>query len=153
MAKLALILLLFSSLFAESYENTYARFAEVARFDEIIASSLDEKVLLESIEMQFNYSGISVNDDIKKNLVTIVQETLQEAKPEFEQYFFETYKKYFSQDDLLDLIAFYQTEVGDKLIELNIFLTQSSFKTSEDILSKYYPAMIEKIQKLLESTK
>lgn len=154
MARLAFLLALFSTLvFAESYKDAYNKFAESAQIQDIITAMLDEHLLMESLEAQLDYNNITLDKNTKEQLVSIIKETLKDAKVDFEKYIFSAYEEYFSQDDLLELMAFYDTEIGKKLSQFNVFINKNSVIESENILKHYFPKMTEKIEKLLESTK
>lgn len=158
LGRLALLFALFTTLvFAESYKDTYDRFAQYAGIDRQISIMLDEELLLEAFETQLQSYNIDISQDRKKGVVKIIKETLQKAKPDFEEYFFQLHKKHFSQDDLMELISFYQTDIGKKVMEFNISTVKAAAidgeETAENILGKYYPEMVEKIEELLQSTK
>ncbi len=156
MKKFAFFLALFLSLithsFAESYEETYARFAEVARLSEAFDSIINEQYLMQSLEQQATIMGAGFSKSIKAKLVGAIKEVFQNAKPEYDKYIFELYKKHYTQDDLIELIAFYSTPVGKKTIKLQDELTLQGTLESEKIIAKYRPIMIEKIREILESS-
>lgn len=156
MKKFAFFLALFLSLithsFAESYEETYARFAEVARLSEAFESIINEQYLMQSLEQQATIMGAGFSKNTKANLVGAIKEVFQNAKPEYDKYIFELYKKHYTQDDLIELIAFYSTPVGKKTIKLQDELTVEGTLESEKIIAKYRPIMIEKIREILESS-
>lgn len=156
MKKFALFLALFLSLithsFAESYEETYARFAEVAGLDTVFDSIINEQYLMQSLEQQAIVRGVGFSKSKKAKLVGAIKEVFQNAKPEYDKYVFELYKKHYTQDDLIELIAFYTTPVGKKTIKLQDELTLEGTLESEKIIAKYRPIMIEKIREILESS-
>lgn len=156
MKKLAFFLALFSSLithsFAESYEETYARFAEVAGLDKVFDSIINEQYLMQSLEQQVIVMGIGFSKNMKAKLVGAIKEVFQNAKPEYDKYIFEIYKKHYTQDDLIELIAFYNTPVGKKTLKFQDELTLEGILESEKIIAKYRPLMIEKIREILESS-
>ncbi len=140
--------------FAESYEETFARFAEVSGLSESFDLIIDEQYLAHSLEQQ---AVIMIGADFSKNtkarLVGAIREVFQKAKPEYEKYLFEAYKKHYSQGELAELIAFYSTPVGKKMAKLQNTLTKEGAIAGEKIISKYQPQIIERLEKLLESAK
>lgn len=157
MKKFAFFLTLFSTLithsFAESYEETYARFAEVSRLSESFDLLIDEQYLAHSLEQQAVIMGADFSKNMKAKLVGIIREILQKAKAEYDKYLFEAYKKHYSQGELAELIAFYSTPVGKKMAKLQNTLTKEGAIAGEKIISKYQPQIIERLEKLLESAK
>lgn len=157
MKKFALFLALFSSLithsFAESYEETYARFAEVARLSESFDLVVDEQYLAHSLEQQAVIMGADFSKNTKAKLVGAIKEVLQKARLEYDKYLFEAYKKHYSQGELAELIAFYSTPVGKKMTKLQGTLAKEGAIAGEKIISKYQPQLIERLEKLLESAK
>ena len=142
----------FLSLKAESYDEIFARFAEVARIDEIFDSLLNEQYLAQNLEQQIALmGGVEFSQKMKDGLLKAVREVLQDAKPEYDKYIYEVYKKHYTQGDLRELIAFYSTDVGKKTAKLQGILAKEGALVAEQIFAKYQPLLMEKLQKLLES--
>lgn len=157
MKKFALFLTLFLSLithsFAESYEETYARFAEVARLSESFDLVIDEQYLAHSLEQQAIIMGADFSKNTKAKLVGAIRDVLQKARLEHDKYLFEAYKKHYSQGELAELITFYSTPIGKKMAKLQGTLAKDGAIAGEKIISKYQPQLIERLEKLLESAK
>ena len=154
MKKITLFFALFLAVLvlkAESYEETFAQFAEVARIDDIYGSMLDEQFLAQNLESQITQFGIEMDKKTKADLVGVIKAVLQIAKPEFDEYMFEFYKKHYTQDELRELIAFYSTPIGKKSANLQGKLSQEGAIAGEQIMQKYQPLLAEKLQKILES--
>ena len=154
MKKITLFFALFLSLLvlkAESYEETFAQFAEVTRIDDIFGAMTNEQFLAQNLESQITQFGIEIDKKTKADLVGAIKEVLQIAKPEFDKYMFEVYKKHYTQDELNELIAFYSTPIGKKSAKLQGKLTQEGAIAGEQIMQKYQPLLAEKLQKILES--
>ena len=154
MKKITLFLAIFLavlSLKAESYEETFAQFAEVARINDIFNSMIDEQFLAQNLESQIVQFGIEMDKKTKADLAGAIKEVLQIAKPEFEKYMFEAYKKHYTQDELRELIAFYSTPIGKKSASLQGKLSQESAIAGQQITLKYQPLLAEKLHRILES--
>ena len=152
MKKITFFLALFFavlSLKAESYEETFARFAEVSRIDDIFGSMTNERYLAQNLESQISQFGIDIDKKMQADMINAIKEVLQEAKPEFDKYIFEVYKKHYTQDELNELITFYSTPIGKKSAELQGKLTQEGAIAGEQIMQKYQPLLAEKLQKIL----
>ena len=139
--------------FAESYEETFARLAEVSGLSESFDLLIDEQYLAHSLEQQAVIMGADFSKNMKAKLVGIIREILQKAKVEYDKSLFEAYKKHYSQGELAELIAFYSTPVGKKMAKLQNTLTKEGAIAGEKIISKYQPQIIERLEKLLESAK
>ncbi len=150
---IALLLSSTTHSFAEGYEETFARFAEVSGLSESFDLIIDEQYLAHSLEQQAVIMGADFSKNMKAKLVGAIKEVLQKAKPEYEKYLFEAYKKHYSQGELAELIAFYSTPVGKKMAKLQNTLTKEGAIAGEKIISKYQPQIIERLEKLLESAK
>ena len=61
------------------------------------------------------------------------------------------YAKYFSEDDILQLIAFYETPLGQKMIEVMPQLTMDSMQVSMRWLQSKVPELQEQLKARLES--
>lgn len=144
-----LILSLISHSFADSYGETFARFVEVAQLDKIFNSIIDEQFLAQSLEQQMAVMGVEFSKDMKIGLIKTIREVLQEAKPEYDKYIYEIYKKHYSQSELQELIAFYTTPIGKKVVKLQGELAKEGAIAGEKIMSKYQPLLFKKLQKVL----
>lgn len=151
MIRILLLFALVSCAFSESFDETYARFAEVARLNESFDLVINEQYLAHSLEQQTVITDFSKN--MKARLVGAIREVLQKAKPEYDKYLFEAYKKHYSQDELDELIAFYSTPIGKKMAKLQGTLAKEGVIAGEKIISKYQAQLVEKLEKLLESAK
>ena len=64
-----------------------------------------------------------------------------------EQMFYPLYDKYFTEDELRGLLAFYKSPVGQKSIEVMPALTQESIQKASDlILPKIEPVITEVLE-------
>ena len=61
------------------------------------------------------------------------------------------YAKYFSEDDILQLIAFYETPLGQKMIEVMPQLTMDSMQVSMRWMQSKVPELQEQLKARLES--
>ena len=61
------------------------------------------------------------------------------------------YAKYFSEDDILQLIAFYETPLGQKMIEVTPQLMMDSMQVTMRWMQSKIPEMQEQLQVRLES--
>ena len=150
---ITLFLLSIAHSFAESYEETFARFAEVAGLNKSFDLIIDEQYLAHSLEQQAIVMGADFSKNTKAKLVGVIREILQKAKLEYDKYLFNAYKKHYSQGELAELIAFYSTPIGKKMAKSQNTLTKEGAIAGEKIISKYQPLLFERLEKLLESAK
>lgn len=64
-----------------------------------------------------------------------------------EQVYYPVYDEYFTEEDLQGLIAFYETPLGEKLIEVSPGLIQSSMQRSSQV---FMPRMMEIMGQLVQ---
>ena len=64
-----------------------------------------------------------------------------------ESVFYPVYDRYFTEDDLRDLIAFYESPVGKKIIAVSPDLFRTSLQLSNEI---FIPKMLDIIDRLIE---
>lgn len=138
---------------AESYDETWMHFKEVAQISDFYDNILNENALIADIERQIAFmSGglIELDNRSKQGLMQITKEFLQTIKPEFEDGFYKIVRKYYTQGDLQELIAFYRTEVGKKALRFQSEIMNEGAKMGEQIFIKHQAELREKLQKLLE---
>ncbi len=149
MKKIALIFLLSTTIFAESYKDTYAQFAEVSGLNSVLDGMVDEGAILAEITQQFKNSAVSLDKDTKNKLTQIIKNALTQAKIEIENSTFKTYQRHFSQSDLRELISFYQTAIGKKVAAHNPAIIAESQRFTEQIMERFYPQIIEQVMNLM----
>lgn len=152
MKKILLVLAFLASfLLADSYEDTYKEFAKVAKMNEIYASMLDKDMITEMLNTQLSMYGIDVDDKLRDGIAKIILNVLNDAKSDLEKEIFTLCKKYYTQDDLEQLIEFYKSDIGQKLAATSANMGKDATLIGNKVMMQYLPRMQDEIEKLIDN--
>lgn len=152
MKKILLVLAFLASfLVAGSYEDTYKEFAKLSKINDVYASMLDKDMITEMLNTQLSMYGIEVDDKLRDGVAKIIINVLKDAKSDIEKEVFNLCKKYYTQDDLEKLIAFYKSDIGQKLAATSASMEKDAVLIGNKVMTQYLPKMQNEIEKLIDN--
>jgi len=124
------------------------RLLEVMQFEE--TSIHAGRAAMETMMAQMNDLGLPPAG--KKELEKAFDEFLMKSllDPEIKKRTIELYEESFSEAEILELINFYQTPLGQKLLTETPLITGKSMKMGMEIAQKYAPEFQQNIGKIIE---
>lgn len=146
------------TLIYELLEMTGGR-QQYEQMQQIMLTQTQQQFVPMFAQMLQNSTGLSPEEEqaaletITANANTLIAEFSAAMQAEItyddmlEQVYYPVYDQYFSEEDLQGLIAFYETPLGEKLIEVSPGLIQSSMQRSTEV---FMPQMMEIMGRLVQ---
>ena len=117
------------------------------QFAPMMEQMLDNQTDLSPAEKEEQLAKLSNNvDRLMGEFVELMQSEVAYEEM-LESVFYPVYDRYFTEDDLRDLIAFYESPVGKKIIAVSPDLFRTSLQLSNEI---FIPKMLDIIDRLIE---
>lgn len=149
--------LFLSSLYAEqaapsaSYKKTFEKFLEISQSNAMLKDISDGKAA-EQIIAQIT-KGQDITKAQKDKVTRIVRGTLSNVAQELGDKMLLLYHKYYTEQDLNDLIALYQTPAGKKLANNAVATLRDSQELAQAMVIQYFPKMESQIHQILAESK
>ena len=157
MKKLILIISIFNSALFVSIAQTTPVAADKVPADssvkQLIALTHAEKITGRMFDNLSNMLSRQVSTKVtdttksRKLIAEIMDEIKSLSKQIMDEDMVAAYKKYYTADDVKELIKFYQSPVGEKVIATAASIQQDIFIA---LNSKYFPAIQEKFKKRID---
>ncbi len=87
-------------------------------------------------------------DEVEEELLNLINEEMQ--KDTYLEIYYPIYEKYFTVDELKELIAFYKTPLGTKVVKALPQITQETMVVSDAWTRALKPKFRERLQRRLE---
>lgn len=156
-AYLMALFILSASLYAESptpsisYKKTFKKFLEISQSDTILKEINDEKNVKKLIDQITKGENIA---KAKQDQITLmVRDTFSNITKELEDQMLLLYSKYYTEQDLNDLIVLYQTSTGKKLANNAVAIFNDSMEIAQAIVAQHIPKIEVKIQQIVAESK
>lgn len=130
-----------------SYQETLKQFLEISRTNAIL-KEINGDELIKQITKEQDMTETQVN-----KITHIVHNAFSSIIKDLESQMPLLYSKYYTEQDLQDLIAFYQTPAGKKLATNAVAIFNDSQKLAQTIMSQYLPKMESQIRQILTGSK
>ena len=121
-----LILALYSNATAQeedSYSQTLKEMFKLSGSEEAYSSAVKQMIVMMKGQKAYNLD--------EATWTTIEDELLKTSISDLTEMLVPVYKKYLSEDDLKELIAFYKTPVGEKYAKSSPFITQEAMQVGQ----------------------
>lgn len=130
-----------------SYQEILKQFLEISRTNAIL-KEINGDELIKQITKEQDMTETQVN-----KITHIVHNAFSSIVKDLESQMPLLYSKYYTEQDLQDLIAFYQTPAGKKLATNAVAIFNDSQKLAQTIMSQYLPKMESQIRQILTESK
>lgn len=105
---------------------------------------MDQMLLQMSAQLQIEESEKPIMDKFMSRVTDLIREEV--SWEEMKGPIFDIYQKHFSEKEVRDLTAFYQTESGQAMVEKMPNLMQDSMLVSQGMISNVMPKVLELAQ-------
>ncbi len=120
------------------------------RLVDVSQGEMMTKQILEAITPQIMNLAVRSNPDLspaqKDKVIDVVSEEFDAAVPDFLESSAQTYAKHFSEDELDDAIAFYESPTGQRFQELLPTIMQESMANGQAIGIRVTQGAVERLQ-------
>lgn len=134
-----------------SYKKTFEKFLEISQSNAMLKDISDGKAA-EQIIAQIT-KGRDITKAQKDKVTRIVRDTFSSIAKDLESQILLLYHKYYTEQDLNDLIALYQTPAGKKLANNAVATLRDSQELAQAMLIQYFPKMESQIHQILAESK
>lgn len=135
-----------------SYKKAYEKFLEISKSNAVLNSLTNGQtfdMLLKQIEAE---AGSGITPAQKKEIEKIMRTTFTEISNTMKDAMLEIYQKYYTESDLNELSAFYQSGVGKKFADNMMNVIYDSQELVQFIIVRYLPEMQQKVEAVLEQS-
>lgn len=136
---------------SKSYKKAFETFLEISQSNAMLKDISDGKVADQLIAQITK--GQDITKAQKDKVTRIVRGTLSNVAQELGDKMLLLYHKYYTEQDLNDLIALYQTPAGKKLASNAVAIFNDSQELAQTIVIQTLPAMEKQIRQILTESK
>lgn len=130
---------------SQSYKKAFEKFLAVSKTNVVINNLKDGQ----SIDMLLNHILSKANTATaaqKKEIEKVVRATFRQIADDLQEAMLEIYQKYYTEADLNELSAFYQSGVGKKLADNTMNIMRDSQELVQVLGARHFPEMDHKLQ-------
>ena len=122
-----------------------AEIFRIMRLDKVLEQSWDNTII-DQIKSEYPYLDPKTEADLRE----IVGESAEEFHPEIILFAGQFMSKHFTEEELRQLLAFHQSDVGRKAIEVMPKMMQEMANWMPQVIAKMIPRLMERIEARLK---
>lgn len=135
-----------------SYKKVFEEYMEVSNSNAILNSFENGKTLefiVNQTEQDLKKLDRTLTKEQKDNILKSVRELLASVADKISDQTFKIHKKYFTEQDLKDLIEFYKSPLGKKLAKNSVAIYEDSLFFTQNLMQQILPELQMQVMQIL----